>query len=81
MRGPVLRLILQGIIVSNTTIPPTPQTVSLILFSDEDHNNAENYNFDSPLALDFDLAYEKVKELLEYKDVKIPIYDFALHKR
>lgn len=26
----------------------------------EDHNNAENYNFDSPNALDFDLAYDKI---------------------
>ena len=49
--------------------------------SEEEHANASDYNFDSPNALDFDLAYEKVKELLEYKDVEIPIYDFAEHKR
>lgn len=49
--------------------------------SEEEHENAADYNFDSPNALDFDLAFEKVKELLEYKDVDIPIYDFATHKR
>ena len=48
---------------------------------DEDHENAANYNFDHPDALDFDLAYEKLKELLQGKDVEIPTYDFALHKR
>lgn len=48
---------------------------------DEDHANAENYNFDSPNALDFDLAYEKIKGLLRYEDVEIPVYDFATHKR
>lgn len=31
--------------------------------------------------MDFDLAYQKITELLEYKDVEIPIYDFATHKR
>lgn len=49
--------------------------------SDEDHDNAENYNFDSPNALDFDLAYEKILSLLRYEDVDIPIYDFATHRR
>lgn len=49
--------------------------------SDEDHKNAENYNFDSPNALDFDLAYDKICSLLKYEDVKIPVYDFTLHKR
>ena len=50
-------------------------------FREEDHNNAANYNFDSPNALDFDLAYEKINGLLRYEDVEIPIYDFATHKR
>ena len=49
--------------------------------SDEDHDDAANYNFDHPNALDFDLAYEKLNELIRGHDVDIPIYDFALHKR
>jgi uridine kinase len=49
--------------------------------SDEDHEDAANYNFDHPDALDFDLAYEKLNELIAGKDVDIPVYDFALHKR
>ena len=48
---------------------------------DEDHENADDYNFDHPDALDFDLAYEKLNELIEGKDVEIPCYDFATHKR
>ena len=49
--------------------------------SPEEHDDAANYNFDSPNALDFDLAYEKINELLEYKDVNLPIYDFVSHQR
>jgi len=49
--------------------------------SPEDHENAANYNFDSPNALDFDLALEKIKDLLQYKDVELPIYDFVSHSR
>ena len=49
--------------------------------SEDQHNDAGNYNFDSPNALDFDLAYDKIKDLLAYKDVQLPIYDFVTHKR
>ena len=49
--------------------------------TDEEHNNAQNYNFDSPNALDFNLAFEKINGLLRYEDIHIPIYDFATHKR
>lgn len=44
--------------------------------SEEQHDNAADYNFDSPNALDFDLAYEKIQGLLRYEDVTIPVYDF-----
>jgi uridine kinase len=53
----------------------------LLLYSDEEHGAADDYNFDSPNALDFDLAYEKIQQLLNYENVDIPIYDFAAHKR
>lgn len=49
--------------------------------SEEQHEHAADYNFDSPNALDFDLAYEKILQLLKYQDVEIPIYDFVTHKR
>lgn len=48
---------------------------------DDQHEDAANYNFDHPSALDFDLAYEKLNELLAGQDCEIPTYDFALHKR
>ena len=51
------------------------------LHRDEQHEDAANYNFDHPSALDFDLAYEKLCELIDGNDVEIPTYDFALHKR
>mmetsp|Transcript_13497 Transcript_13497/g.22983 ORF Transcript_13497/g.22983 Transcript_13497/m.22983 type:complete len:160 (+) Transcript_13497:13-492(+) len=49
--------------------------------SDDEHEDAENYNFDSPNALDFDLAYEKIRELMAYQDIDIPIYDFSANNR
>ena len=51
------------------------------MFSDAEHEDAANYNFDHPNALDLDLAFEKVCELASGKDCEIPTYDFTLHKR
>ena len=51
------------------------------MFSDAEHEDAANYNFDHPNALDLDLAFEKACELASGKDCEIPTYDFALHKR
>ena len=41
----------------------------------------KDFNFDHPNALDFDLAFEIVKDLLEGKDCQIPIYDFTTNDR
>jgi uridine kinase len=49
--------------------------------SEEDHANAENYNFDHPNSLDFDLAYQVLQELIAGRDQRIPIYDFTTHSR
>ena len=48
---------------------------------DAEHNDAANYNFDHPDALDFDLAFAKLNELLNGQNCEIPTYDFGLHKR
>jgi len=39
------------------------------------------YDFDSPDALDYDLAYETLKKIMKYEDVDLPIYDFNTHTR
>ena len=49
--------------------------------TDDEHDDAANYNFDHPNALDLDLAYEKLHELASGKDCEIPTYDFTQHKR
>ncbi|TNV78732.1 hypothetical protein FGO68_gene8479 [Halteria grandinella] len=49
--------------------------------SHEDHANAHNYNFDHPNALDFDLAYTLLSQILKGKDIEIPQYDFTTHAR
>lgn len=41
----------------------------------------EDYNFDEPDALDFELVFENFKNLLKGKEIKIPFYDFKTHKR
>lgn len=49
--------------------------------SQEDHDNAQHYNFDHPNALDFDLAHQVLTDLLSGKDCDIPVYDFSTHAR
>jgi uridine kinase len=38
-------------------------------------------NFDHPSALDFELMAHHLRELRAHRPVKVPIYDFATHKR
>lgn len=49
--------------------------------TDEEHDNAENYNFDHPDAIDFDSVFHVLEKLLNHEDADIPNYDFATHKR
>lgn len=39
------------------------------------------WDLDSPESIDFDLLYEKLKELKQGKRVNIPVYSFSLHQR
>ena len=48
---------------------------------EEDHEDAENYDFDHPNALDFDEAFNVLKTLMSGCDAEIPCYDFATHRR
>ena len=47
----------------------------------EQEKNLSNYNFDSPEALDLDLLYEHLYDLMQWKKIKMPTYDFATNKR
>jgi uridine kinase len=47
--------------------------------TEEEHHNANNYNFDHPKAIDFDTAYEVLLKLRDGVDCEIPQYDFTLH--
>ena len=47
----------------------------------EQEKNLSNYNFDSPEALDLDLLYEHLNDLMHWKKIKMPTYDFATNKR
>ena len=47
----------------------------------EQEENLSNYNFDSPEALDLDLLYEHLYDLMQWKKIKMPTYDFATNKR
>ena len=48
---------------------------------EEEYKDLASYNWDHPNALDFDLAFEKLSELLLGLDVEVPIFDFKLRKR
>ena len=43
------------------------------------HNS--EYDFDNPNALDLDLCHEKLKQLMNFQDIDLPIYDFSTHSR
>jgi uridine kinase len=49
--------------------------------SDEDHEDADNYNFDHPKSLDFKEMAKTLKALLRGEDASTPTYNFATHKR
>ena len=68
-----LRLFLQGTFVSHDFI--------IVGGRDEEHDDASNYNFDHPNALDFDLAYKVLLKLLAGQDADLPLYDFTSHQR
>lgn len=53
------------------------------VLNEEQHEAAANneYNFDHPDAFDFDLLIDTLKRLKEYKEVKVPIYNFVTHRR
>lgn len=38
-------------------------------------------NYDHPLAFDNDLLIDHIKELLEYKKIEKPVYDYKVHTR
>jgi len=46
-----------------------------------DMNKAKDYNFDHPDALDFDVCYEVIKQLLTRQKAYVPIYNFKTHQR
>ena len=41
----------------------------------------KTYNFDHPLAIDFDLALEQLQRLREGQTIHQPVYDFRAHTR
>ena len=47
----------------------------------EQEKDLSNYNFDSPEALDLNLLYEHLHDLMKWKKIKMPTYDFATNKR
>ena len=47
----------------------------------EQEKNLNNYNFDTPDALDLDLLSEHLSSLMEWKSIEMPTYDFATNKR
>eukprot|EP01024_Parvocaulis_polyphysoides_P042756 TRINITY_DN3902_c0_g1_i2.p1 TRINITY_DN3902_c0_g1~~TRINITY_DN3902_c0_g1_i2.p1 ORF type:complete len:477 (-),score=52.82 TRINITY_DN3902_c0_g1_i2:194-1624(-) len=49
--------------------------------SDDEHENADDYNFDHPDALDHDAIVHCMHKLQRMESVDVPIYDFKLHKR
>ncbi|RDD41312.1 Uridine-cytidine kinase-like 1 [Trichoplax sp. H2] len=53
------------------------------VLSEEKHllANQNEYNFDCPDAIDYDVAVSTLRKLKEGKQVEIPVYDFTTHTR
>ena len=49
--------------------------------NDEERKHIQDYNFDRPEALDFDLAYQHLLDLKEGKTIEMPVYSFHVSKR
>ena len=49
--------------------------------SDKFDHDGGAVNFDHPSSIDFELLASHLKDLSESKEIAIPIYDFATHKR
>ena len=47
----------------------------------EQEKDLSNYNFDSPEALDLDLLYQHLNDLMQWKKIQMPTYDFATNKK
>ena len=47
----------------------------------EQEQNLNNYNFDTPDALDLDLLSEHLSSLMQWKSIDMPTYDFNTNKR
>jgi uridine kinase len=43
--------------------------------------HANQYDFDSPNAFDYEILFECLKKLKEGRRVEVPVYDFTLHSR
>ena len=51
------------------------------VISDDERSNLSNYNFDHPNAFDFDLLNTHLRDLLNEKEIEMPIYDFTTSSR
>lgn len=47
----------------------------------EQEKNLNDYNFDSPEALDLDLLSEHISSLMNWKSIEMPTYDFVTNSR
>jgi uridine kinase len=51
------------------------------ILTEEESKNKENYNFDKPNAIDFDLLISNIEMLINNKPVQLPKYDMVKYQR
>jgi uridine kinase len=47
----------------------------------EQYANLSEYNFDHPNAFDWDLVVKNLNDLLESKEIEMPVYNFTISRR
>ena len=51
------------------------------ILTEEESKNIENYNFDKPNAIDFELLITNIEKLINNKPVQVPKYDMVKYQR
>ena len=51
------------------------------ILSEEEFKNKENYNFDKPGAIDFDLLYSNLEQIINNKPIYLPKYNMLTYQR
>ena len=73
---------IQNKIISTLKNNNNDNNIICVISQDSYYNGGNpNTNYDVPESIDFDLLIEHIKDLIDGKEINVPIYDFTSHNR